>query len=340
MFTLIEGFDLYNGVDNATGVTSVWTNQSTGGGLLLVPGRWGGNALRMTDGQGNNAIIRRELGVASSGFAVGFAFAHGSLVNVGTQPIIWLYDGASVQLTIYISGDGSVSVARGATMLITSAPGILIDNQYVYIEMVGTLHQTAGHIELWINGTLIGTFDGDTANTANVTYDAIRLQAADASGSGRPSYFDDMYVYSVGVRVGERRVDALTPSADTSQKNFVPSTGADNYAMIDEMAVSTADYVDGSNVGDFDLYELPNFAIAPDAIDAVHVRVFANKTDAATRKIATVLDLGGAQYQSADMTLGSSVSGFDDIVRNTAPDGGAWDNDKFTALKIGVKVTA
>lgn len=338
-FPVIDGFDLYNSTAAATGgLYAAWTNTSSGGTVSLIAGRFGGQAVRMSDGTGNFASVRIPTG-NMSGFAVGVAYRIATLATIGSPAIVQLMDSAfAAQLTINVNASGQVLVYRGATNLITGTLSTILATAWNYIELVGTIADSGGTLELWVNGALHGTFTGDTKNTANAGMDYIQIQAADGSGGGTNSDFDDLYVSDSATRIGERRVEVLRPSADTAQKDFVPSTGTNNAAMVDDTTVLTTDYVQGGTVGNLDLYDLGDMATTPLSIDAVQLVAFALKTDATTRAFALVADLAGTQTVSTDKTLNATIARYTSTML-TKPGGGAWDSAALNALKAGPKVT-
>lgn len=343
-FPLIEGFDLYNGTGGNFGLTSTWRNDSSGGGISLVAGRYGGQALNMTDGQGSNSHIRRFGWANNSAFSIGFAFRQNHFGNQGNQNFFRLEDSFNTQLSLYLdAGTGTLRLYRGlgSAILIASPVNAMQNATWGYIECFGNLDQAAGHVELWLNGVQLGVFDGDTAGHSSVVYNGCLLQAMDGSGSGNQSQFDDLFIGNAAQRVGECRIETLRPMADTAQKQFVPSTAGSNFDDVDDATFNSADYVDGLNVNDMDLYEIVDLSTTPAAIHAVQANVLAWRTDAGSRKLATVIDSGGTQVQSSDLLLIPDSKIYEGPSRDVNPNGGAaWTPAAVNALKLGMKVTA
>lgn len=68
--------------------------------------------------------------------------------------------------------------------------------------------------------------------------------------------FDDFYITNTDTRLGQIRIQAIRPSADTAQKDWIPSTGSTNYNIVNKIGLSSGTYV-STNIQDaIDLYEV------------------------------------------------------------------------------------
>lgn len=346
-FPILESFDYYASTSVNTGLLSRWSNQSGGGGPSLIAGRFGGQALRMTDGTGATSFIRRQyVSSPHSNFSIGFAWRHNSAGTAfGNGGIVRLESAAATQLSIYADGNGGlgtvIRVYRGlGTTLLVQATTLIAQSAWNYISINGVINQTAGWVELRINGDLQGRFDGDTAALAGITMDGILLGCVDHSGSGNAQDFDDLFVADVSTNFGACRFECPRPSADTADKDFTRSTGADNFALVDDATFSATDYVESGVLNDYDLYELTNLSSNPQTIHAVKPIVCAIRTDAGIRKLAAVLDSGGTLNTSADINILNDYLIFDGQTLLTNPNGGGvWTGGAVDALKLGPKVS-
>lgn len=342
-FVFIDGFDLYNGTGAAGGIASAnaWQDVSSGGSISLQAGRFGGQCVRLVDGGGATAALRKTFVTTGtqSTFCTGFAFRHSNpAVNNGV--LWWLLDtGVTVQLTLYMTADGSLRLFRGSgtTLLGTTPINLLTPSTWIYIEIFGTLHQTTGTVEVWINGVQRITFTGDTAATATVTWNGIQIAAPDGTGATN-SDFDDMYFADTATRIGERRIETLRPSADTAQKQFTASTGTDNYAMVDETTVNTADYVYSSTVGHVDHYEFTDLSSNAATIDVAQITSFISKDDAGARTASMQVKSGSTVSDGTPTTMSSTASKHERILPTDPNTTAAWTYNAINALRAGPKV--
>lgn len=108
-----------------------------------------------------------------------------------------------------------------------------------HIQIYAKIDAVAGIIQTKIDGILDIDFAGDTQPGASTAIAEIRVRKSTTGGGG---YVDDV-VIGTGGWPGEWRADAvLVPDSDDSV-TLVPSAGGDNYAMVDEVPPSDADYV-------------------------------------------------------------------------------------------------
>lgn len=332
---LIDGFDLYNGIGANAGVQSKWALNSTFQ-MVTEAGRFDGQSFGTSVTTGRQ--LNRPLAAASASISVGFAYKVTSLPSGNTAFLHFLSD-TTYMVGLYVNADGSISAGRftsltAATVLATSVAAVIRQDTWHYIEAEITISDTVGVFNVYVDGEqVIALTNVDTRNGTPTTVNKIQL------GSTTTAFLiDDLYVTDTAVRLGERRVQTLRPSADTATKNFVPSTGTSNYAMVDDVLADATDYVTGSTVGDLDLYELANIGGTPSVIDAVQIIAFAHKTDAASRNLALVADIAGTQNQSGNFALAASDMKLEYLLQ-AKPGGGAWDLAAVNALRIGPKVT-
>lgn len=335
---LIDGFDLYNGTGANTGVQTKWS-LSTTSQAAMVAGRFDGQAFGWVGSLSGDKWLNRPFSAASASISLGFAYnvavSDGRLAKTmhllssGTYMIGLTCDSLGVLTAGRFTAFGSF------TALGSSAAGVIKQNTWHYVEVEAVISDTVGVFNVYVDGvSVLALTNVDTRNGTPTTVNQIQF----SSTSYSPASFDDVYVTDTAIRLGERRIQTLRPGADTATKSFIPSTGVSNYALVDDAVADSADYVSGSAVGDLDLYEIADIGGTPSIIDAVQLTAFAHKTDAASRNIALVGDIAGAQIQSSDFALASGDAKFDYLAQ-IKPGGGAWDLAAVNALRIGPKVT-
>jgi hypothetical protein len=174
-------------------------------------------------------------------------------------------------------------------------------------------------------------------NTGSSSIDAVVL-SSDGSFSTQRIY-DDLYMTNTATRVGERRIDVLRPSADTAQKDWTPSTGTNNSALVDDTTFNDdTDYVSASTVGNKDLYDIGNLGFTPAAITALQVTYRARKDDATTREIRANVKSGSTTANGATKGMTTSYQTFFDIYETDPATSAAWTTSAVNALQIGPEV--
>jgi hypothetical protein len=340
----IESFDGYNGLTSTNGLASRWVIDH--GSPSIIAGRFGGQAVRLP----TNGNIRRTLAGVGTTHAVGAAIKVNSLVNRTDAPSIALAKGGwntFLQCGICIAANGKIKVGRATGGFYTS---VLVelgvsDNQVIFedvwhfIEVEFVLSDTVGRITVWVDNVQV-------VNATNLDNQYLGSSGADILGfenfagpSGSDIDVDDIYYKDVATRIGERRVERLLVTADTVDKDWTRSTGSDNFALLDETLVDNTDYVIGTNVGDYDLYDLANLSSNPTTIDCVQLCPFGHKTDGASRSIYAVADSGATKSNGSAIALPSSAGALPVRVLETNPDGSiAWTKTTVNALQVGLEV--
>lgn len=345
--TLIDGFDLYNGTGANTGLAAKWTLTNSGSTpVSLISGRFGGQAVRQSLGtqSAQTGTIRRSLSPSSS-YSAAFAFRRSNLSE--SRPIFWLLSSSTYMVGLTSNSDGSLTAGRytaieTSTALGTSATSIIAVDVWHYIEVEIVISDTIGEFRVKVDGNTVISLTGqDTRNGTPTTVDTVQFGVTRSStGLACLFDFDDTYTTDTSSSLGERRVETLRPAADTAQKDFARSAGADNFALVDETTTNgDTDYVQGSTVGNLDRYSIGALSSTPSAISAVQLTAFALKTDAATRNIALHCRSGATDSDGPNYALAASYGKFDRILETDPATSAAWTSTGVNSLLIGPKVT-
>lgn len=341
----VDGFDVYNGVGINTGLRAKWSTGDTAG-MTMQAGRFGDQCLRSSNGSGGFPFVYRDLGANYSTLAFGCAVRIGTMPSGTFGPQIQFRDGATSQCGFMFQADGSIMAQRGGgdgnggTSLGVTATGLILANTWYYIESEITVHNSTGAMKLFIDGVAVLTLTGlDNAGTANNYANQMRIGGNQSAGALNFE-FDDIYVVDAATRLGERRVETLRPTADTAEKDFTRSAGSDNYPLVDELTTNgDTDYVQGSTVGDLDLYDFANLSSTPTTINAVQVSSFCCKTDATARSVALQVKSGATSSDGSNFTLSSSYTKIDRILATDPNTAAAWTAANVNAAQAGPKVT-
>lgn len=336
-----DGFDMYASAAAEVGLAAKWI---VGGTPTLPAGRFGGQAVRVNAGTGNH--IRRALSSGGSSFTLGVAAKFNSIGGNLLGLITLLNANTTFMIMMGVNLAGGILIQRGnttiynGTTLGTTANGVIVAGQWHYIEISVTIHDSTGTVDVWVDGINRLSLTGqDTRNGTPTTIDTIGLGATD--GSSPQVDYDDMYAIDSATRLGERRIETLRATADTADKDFARSAGADNFALVDETVVNgDTDYVQGSSVGDRDLYQIADLSSIPTVIDCVNVIQFDKKTDAASRTMYNSIQSNAVDSDGAAHSLNTTYARNDRIVETDPSGGGAWTAARVNALLIGPKIAS
>lgn len=337
-----DGFEDYN---TTTPITSVY--MAAGSALndfrYQQTGRYADSkAIDMHLSSYGNGDIIFPMPAAVTSIAVGASLkADGFRDNAGSSGFNGLRFFSSANnttndLLVAFTSTGAIQVSRGYTsssvVLGTSAP-ILTTDTWFHIGVELVRHATAGSVTVYIDGVAVLALTGVNTNADSI--DRVSLHAYFQSLTA-----DDFYICDTNSWLGEARVSPLLPNADTAQKDFTPSTGASNYACIDEQPPSTTDYVTSNTVGAKDLYDIADLSYTPLNILGVKVSMYASKDEITTRTVRPIIKSGSTSSNGATKALSSSNKFLSSIWATDPNTGAAWTKSGVDALQVGMEIVA
>lgn len=342
---LIDGFDVYNGVQTNIGLQANW-NCTSPEFMSMQTGRFGGQAVQVSEGGSTTSpfMYKAFAGVTSCTF--GFALYTGELNTAWSSSNAWnigLRSGTTNYVNILFNPVGGITAKRDTVDLGSSVPGLFTSDNWYYVEVETIISDTVGRVTVYVNGvSVLNLTAQDTKNGTATTVDNIAIQAATSSygaGSNGVYWYDDLYVTDTSTKLGESRVETLYPNADTAVKQWTPLTGTENYAMVDEAQCDgDATYV-YSQTAATDNYDFANLSDNPASVRAVQAVTFAKKTDTATRNIYLQTVSGATTSDGPAIPLLSTYTRFNRIMETDPATSAAWAYTAVNAVKGGPKIT-
>jgi hypothetical protein len=348
-----EGFDMYNGTGNNTGLGSRHQITSgTGVALSMIAGRFGGQAFRVSNSQPatqrGGALRIFPAAATYSSFSHGFAFRQASFPSADTVAFQVVYRTTTTgHIGIMVTTLGAINVYRCSSLtagtLIGSTPTDTISSSvWHYLEVEAVISDTVGEFRLYVDGVeKLNLSNVDTRNGASTTIDGVYVGndvPSNATTKGTND-FDDMYFTDTATRIGERRIETLYPDSDVTQV-WTRSAGAVNFELVDETLVDgDTTYVQGTTVGDRDTYGLNNLSSTPATVNGVKFNAFSVKTDAGARSIALQAISGATTSDGPDYSLPASYSKQERLLLTDPDTATAWTAAGVNALTGGPKVT-
>lgn len=291
-------------------------------------------------------VLRRTLPSSYTTLIVGFAFRWGGGPN-GEAMLALLTAGGLAVLSMRAYSPGDIDVCTGAYdgPALTTITGELTAGVWSYWEVKTYIHASAGTVEVRKNGSVV--YSGTGLNTAYrggsvATYGIGFSLNQDVSSEPR---WSDIYVCDTSGStnndfLGDIRVQTLLPSGNGTWSGFTGSDGnqVDNYALVDEAAPDTADYVQSFTPGDKDTYAYSNLTPTTGTVYGIQVVPYAAKTDAGTVRIVPVARLsGGTEEDGAEIYLDTTPVYYRQVLE-TKPGGGSWSITDVNGAEFGVKV--
>ncbi len=202
---------------NTYAVSSMTIETGTYGKCLEIPEDVLGS-IRTPDLTTNNTLV------------IGCAIKWAALPSVTPDETFSFYDGTTRGINLRVDTDGKLSVYRSNTLLGTSTNTINISTWY-YVELKILTHNSAGTVDLKINGTSwLSLSSQDTQQGENAYHTAFQL----GYSTTEIIQYDDIYVLDGSGSInndflGRRQVQAIRPNSAGDSTQWDPSAGA-NYA--------------------------------------------------------------------------------------------------------------
>jgi hypothetical protein len=233
------------------------------------------------------------------------------------------YDGVNGLFSLY---KGNLTTWLANLSIIVSA------NTWCHIQVYYVPSTTAGTFNVKINGVSAGNFSGSTSLN-NYNIDTVGL----VTSGGACSYYWDNVVVDDSAWTGVTRIAILTPSGAGNSAQWDPSTGA-NYACVDEVPYSDADYVSTNVVDEVDTYAMSDLPSEAAVIKCVQVTARGRKEGAATpQTIALAVRTTGGDYYSGDQPLETTFVPYNNIWELNPNSAAAWTLSEVNAMEAGVK---
>ena len=230
---------------------------------------------------------------------------------------------------------GTIEARRGnETGTLLGSGGTISTNTWYYIGIKGTIDNSAGVVEVWLDGVkVIDLSSQDTQNGGTATVNNIWWEQGNAN-----VYIDDIKIRDDAVpSVGGLYVKV--PSADGGTNGWTPSAG-DEYQCVDEAPPTFDDYI-STDVATTNT--LSNFAhagmsaAAYDSIDCVAVVAYAQLDAAGAGNVRMVLNSNGTESDGTSTVLSTSPKYISHFVTADPDTSAAWAKSGVDAALFGVE---
>lgn len=352
-----DGFDTYNGIVAGIGTQSKWTNVAISGTFVnassLVPGRFGGQALRLNqaDNTSTAGVRLRALDTPISSGTIKGAIRWSNNTNPGGESLAALVLGQAGGLTghvaLGITSGGAIRISRIGSLTFNptfTTLGQTLDNTIPFNIWVGfalefSISDTVGTLRLLLNGEeKLNLTNQDTRNGVSTTVDNVSLWTGQIASLRHLIDFDDLIVYDTFVGAGERRIETLYPNGDGTILTLTPSTGVSHFGVVDELQANNTDWLSGTTIGNLDLLGLTDLSSTPSAIDEVNVVMYSQKTDATSRALAAGIKSGATIQDGANINQAVGFTQYNRPVPLDPNTGLAWTPAAVNALELQPKV--
>lgn len=333
----VEGWDQYGTTVTATavGLQARYPVATVAANPIVRAGRLFGQSISNSNGVSNTKLMTPNLGNMAT-VIVGSAFYFDNDFS-DRLIVLWEDDGATEGFNVRLTSSGTLQAYRGNSLLATSGAVISEDTWY-YLEMKVTV-ANSGSYEIRVNGVNVLSGSADTRAGATNDY-ANRVEFYIRINNN--TFIDDTYICDASGSdnndfLGDSRVETLYPTADGSSSDFTPSTGMDNYAMVDDESGgldSDSTYVESSTTNHRDTYTFTDLTTI-NLIRGIQFTAIARKTDVTDYDLEPVLD---TTAQAAVTVNDTNYAQFSQIYENNPDTAAAWLDSEINGSEFGYEV--
>jgi hypothetical protein len=269
---------------------------------------------------------------------VGFAFSFRNTTVATTDAFFALCtDGSATQhVRLQFVNMMTLGLYRGSTLLQSYALNFSVGT-WNYFEIEATIDDTVGTCTVRLNGAQIFNFTGDTRNGGTSTL----IDTVGVGGYDRD--IDDVYICDdtgpapYNTFLGEMRIYSLSPTGAGSSTQWTPDSGS-NYARVNEVPYSAANYVQSTTSGQRDTYTMADLPASAGNVLAVQNNTIAKRTDATLISVKPAIKSGASIYYGSAVALTTSDATLTDL-RTIDPDTlSGWTVSGVNALEGGFEV--
>lgn len=268
MLQRIEGFDTFSETTtNPQDLLEKGLGYVTGSSAFsYVDGKYAGKAIRM-DAAADQVWV--PLAQPVDNFFIGFWFRTNALP--GTSDVIAsirpMDDLTIFHLSLSLDSSGNLTLFNSGGALGASSGGEIVIDEWTFIEVSGTIHDSTGTGIVKVNQTeVVNVTAQDTLNNTTSEIGAIFLHGY----AGGNADFDDLYIVDTTV-VGDEPITFLGyitiatvfPVANGTTNNFAVTGAASNYEAVDEInSDDDTSYVASTTAGHIETYLAADLNVA------------------------------------------------------------------------------
>lgn len=272
---------------------------------------------------------------------VQFYFRYATKPSSGSETIFWAFEdtGGTQKFAIRLDSAGKLNIYNTANTQIGSAGATTLSANTWYKINVSVGTGAAANYEVLIDDA--SEFSG-TANLNTNNNVSIRLgKVTNTSTQAIDWFFDDVVIDDAAYPAGDAIVKPILPIANGSVMTWTGGTGSSNYAEVDEVPYSDADYVQSLTSG------APNnaqFDMTSTSTAGISGTILSVKCSTRTRENTSVSSStnganiwSGASVSSTTAFNGNTSVTSKTLLQNTNPSGGgSWSTSSVDALEMGV----
>jgi hypothetical protein len=249
------------------------------------------------------------------------------------------------QVAAYLGQVNNVSpVLLAVSPLDGSVPRITA-NGFNHLECWATIDDTAGAIEVRLNGVTILNYAGPLNHTGTGETSIWAWYGADGAWPGTIWVSDLIGLNDQGSTnnsfIGDKKVFEDFPTADTADADWSPSAGSATYPMVDDPDPDgDGSYIESTSPGDVSGVRFSNVDPSVVSISAILMLHKSRKTDAGTSSVQLTVDSGSDSADGVNRSMTTVYSVYGDSFEVDPATAAPWIPAGANAMSLRITRTA
>jgi hypothetical protein len=265
--------------------------------------------------------------------------------ETNSEAMLAVFKGTTVLVHIACSGGLATSIKayRGAgtgNVIGTGTKTFSINTTYLIEVRIKIADAPNGIVQVKVDGISdIDVTNGDTKPGADTQFDKVYLGYSDQVPVYSCAYFDN-FIMDDAAWIGDTNIQAIVPTSAGNSTNWAPSAGS-NFACVDEIPPSDADYVSINANSVVDSYTVADLSGSINNVKCVQVQARARTEGAPTpTQLQLVVRRSGTDYFSASKSVPSSEASLSHLWATDPSTSVAWLEAGVNAAELGIKSIA
>jgi hypothetical protein len=338
-----ESFESYDPADETNTLKRVW-GHANDPAISTAKYKTGSQCLQ--PGNSDPATWYADADLSNEKMFLGFAF----LFTDGPEQesIVDFMSIAGAELSLVLLPNGRLALFRDTTLLISGSEK-LFENTWYYIEIKALLSNSTSSSDCIVKINEVADITIGAGVDTWHTGGSLCGISLNSEATSQQNYFDDIYIVDDtgsdnNTFLGECAVECRRPDGNGNSSQWDGSDGnqVDNYLLVDDQYVGdSAEYIEGQNAAEVDLFTYQNLALDVLSVRAVKCISAIEKTAAGPRTIRTKCRSNGANYNGDTETMPEGGYRYMHYIWEQDPDTSAlWLEAAVNAAEFGVEVVA
>lgn len=333
-----DGFDWYLTADLRKRWSSVGAAATTTTSVRRAPSTqaasMGSNA-----GAVANVALNKSFGTNYTVGCIGFGW-YSTATN--SKSLMVVLDGTTEQISVRTNSSSVLTVTRNGTVLATGST-VLATNTWHYIELKFTIHNSAGVVQVKLNGAaeIASTSSLDTTNTANAYWNGFGFHVSYSD----TRYVDDVYVLDTSTGsntdfLGPVVVAARYPDANGNHSDWTPNGGSNMGCVSETFEDGDGSFNQSATAGHIDTYTMQNLPAAAGSVFAIAQHTVAAQDGGAARTIRQKVRIAGTNYNGANVNTSATYQMFSEYRDVSPATTSAWSVSEVNGMESGYELVS